>query len=104
MTLSNYVKHAEQSHGAAGSIFTSDQDTADPYEAGWDTVMMNHENRERQGWRVRATMQMMSTITDEDAVKAAFRESIPEAVVDFLVENDGLRRLAFHGHGWEPVG
>ena len=43
----NYVKYAEQFHGAAGSIFTSDQDTADLYEAaGWDTVMMNHENRE----------------------------------------------------------
>lgn len=102
----NYVKHAEQFHGAAGSIFTSDQDTADLYEAaGWDTVMMNHENRESwQGWRVRATMQMMSTITDEDAVKAVLGESIPEAVVDFLVENNGLRRLAFMGHGGEPVG
>ena len=102
----NYVKYAEQFHGAAGSIFTSDQDTADLYEAaGWDTVMMNHENRESwQGWRVRATMQMMSTITDEDAVKAVLGESIPEAVVDFLIENDGLRRLAFMGHGGEPVG
>ena len=49
-------------------------------------------------------MQMMSTITDEDAVKAVLGESIPEAVVDFLIENDGLRRLAFMGHGGEPVG
>lgn len=102
----NYVKHAEQYHGPAGSIFTSDQDTADLYEAaGWDTVMMNHENRERwQGWRVRATMQMMSTITDEEAVKAVLGESIPESVIDFLIDNDGLRRLAFMGHGGEPVG
>ena len=46
----------------------------------------------------------MSTITDEDAVKAVLGESIPEAVVDFLVENNGLRRLAFMGHGGEPVG
>lgn len=66
---------------------------------------MQHENRSNwQGWRVRATMQMMSTITDYEAVKAVLMESIPEAVVDFLIENDGLRRLAFMGHGGEPVG
>tara|TARA_B100002052_G_C15775657_1_gene549170 strand:+ start:452 stop:1033 length:582 start_codon:yes stop_codon:yes gene_type:complete len=102
----NYVKHAEKFHGTAGTIFTSDQSTAELYEAaGWSTIMMNHEKRERwQGWRVRATIQMMSTITDEEAVKAVLTESIPEAIVDFLIENDGLRRLAFMGHGGEPVG
>lgn len=102
----NYVKHAEKFHGAAGRLFTSDQNTADLYEAaGWYTILMSHENRDIwQGWRVRATMQMMSTITDEVAVKAVLRESIPESVVDFLIENNALRRLAFMGHGGEPVG
>ncbi|MFL2977895.1 MAG: hypothetical protein ACJZ59_02380 [Candidatus Thalassarchaeaceae archaeon] len=102
----NYVRHAEQFHGTAGSIFTSDQATADLYEAaGWDAIMMEHENRSGwQGWRVRATMQMMSTITDNEAVRAVLVESIPEAVVNFLIDNGGLRRLAFMGHGGEPVG
>ncbi len=102
----NYVRHAEKFHGTAGSIFTSDRGTADLYEeAGWEAIMMQHENRSNwQGWRVRATMQMMSTITDYEAVRAVLMESIPEAVVDFLIENDGLRRLAFMGHGGEPVG
>ena len=102
----NYVKHAEKFHGTAGSIFTSDCGTADLYEAaGWDVIMMEHENRSGwQGWRVRATMQMMCTITDIDAIRAVLKESIPEPVVDFLIDNDGLRRLAFMGHGGEPVG
>ena len=102
----NYVKHAEKFHGPPGMIFTTDQETADLYiEAGWTAKISNLVNREDwQGWRVRATIQMMSTITDEQGVRTVLGENIPENVVNWLIENDAIKRLAFMGMGGEPVG
>ena len=61
--------------------------------------------RERfEGWRVRETARMLSTINDEDAIKMVLGESLPESIIDFLVTNDLLKRLAFLGEGGEPVG
>ena len=61
--------------------------------------------RERfEGWRVRETARMLSTINDEDAIKMVLGESLPESIIAFLVTNDLLKRLAFLGEGGEPVG
>ncbi|MEC7042614.1 MAG: hypothetical protein VXW89_04835, partial [Candidatus Thermoplasmatota archaeon] len=57
-----------------------------------------------QGWRVRATIQMMSTISDIQGVRSVLNQNIPEEVVAWLIENDAIKRLAFMGMGGEPVG
>ena len=102
----NWVAHAEKYHGSAGVFFTSDLPSAGLYEAGgWQVVMTSLEKRERfEGWRVRATAQMMSTIDDDDAVRTVLSPAVPTAVVEHLIETQGLRRLAFLGEGGEPVG
>ena len=102
----NYVRHAEKFHGPSGVIFTTDEDTADLYIAGgWTAKTSELQNRENwQGWRIRATIQMMSTITDEQGIRTVLRENIPEQVVNWLIENNAIKRLAFMGMGGEPVG
>ena len=47
---------------------------------------------------------MMSTIDDDDAVRAVLSPAVPTAVVEHLIETQGLHRLAFLGEGGEPVG
>ena len=102
----NWVAHAEQYHGSAGVFFTSDAPSAELYGvAGWQVVTTPLENRESfEGWRVRETARMLSTIGDEEAVRAVLSQTIPSVVVEYLVRNDALRRLAFLGEGGEPVG
>lgn len=102
----NWVAHAEQYHGSAGVFFTSDAPSAELYGvAGWQVVTTPLENRESfEGWRVRETARMLSTIGDEEAVRAVLSQTIPPVVVDYLLSNDALRRLAFLGEGGEPVG
>ncbi|MEC7435860.1 MAG: hypothetical protein VYB27_02165, partial [Candidatus Thermoplasmatota archaeon] len=80
--------------------------TADLYAAaGWNTITSDLVNRnDWQGWRVRATIQMMSTISDIQGVRTVLNQNIPEEVVDWLIENDAIKRLAFMGMGGEPVG
>ena len=102
----NWVSHAEKYHGEGGHLFTSDMESAQLYESsGWRVVMGELENRNTfEGWRVRATAQMMSTVDDPDAVMEVLSASVPEVVVSHMVENGMLRRLAFLGEGGEPVG
>ena len=71
----------------------------------WPVVSTSLIKRGRfEGWRVRETARMLSTINDEDAIKMILGESIPESIIDFLIRNDQLKRLAFLGEGGEPVG
>jgi len=102
----NWVAHAEQYHGAAGVFFTSDVPSAELYEnAGWPVVMSSLEQRDNfEGWRVRETARMMSTVNDEKAVRSVLSHSVPSVVVDHLISCNALRRLAFLGEGGEPVG
>ena len=103
---SNWVEHASQYHGNAGVFFTSDVASANLYEtAGWQVELTALEARDQyEGWRVRGTAMMMSTVTDSDAILMVLSPSIPKSVVSHLIEIDGLRRLAFLGDGGEPVG
>ena len=102
----NWVPHAEQYHGISGILFTSDPPSAELYEAaGWKVLTAPLENRDSfEGWRVRETARMLSTIADEEAVRAVLSQTIPSVVVEYMVSNDALRRLAFLGEGGEPVG
>ena len=102
----NWVVHAENYHGSAGVFFTSDAPSAELYEdAGWEVQKTFLENRESfEGWRVRETARMLSTIGDEEAVREILSQTVPSVVVEYLVRNDALRRLAFLREGGEPVG
>ncbi|MBJ29256.1 MAG: hypothetical protein CMB61_04270 [Euryarchaeota archaeon] len=102
----NWVDHAEKYHGVSGTLFTSDVKSAELYESsGWQVILSELENREKfQGWRVRATAQMMSTVGDLEAVRSVLASSVPKEVVSLLLDNDSIRRLAFMGEGGEPVG
>ena len=58
------------------------------------------EDRDRlEGWRVRETARMMSTIDDSSAVSEVLSPTIPKSVVTFMIEKGYLRRLAFLGEG-----
>ena len=57
-----------------------------------------------EGWRVRETARMLSTIQDKDAIDTVLGVSTPQSVIDYLFSNDRLKRLAFLGEGGEPVG
>ena len=102
----NWVSHAENYHGSAGVFFTSDNPSAELYEsAGWPVVLTSLEQRGNfEGWRVRETARMMSTVDDVEAVRTVLSHSVPEKVVDYLIAQNSLRRLAFLGEGGEPVG
>lgn len=102
----NWVSHAEQYHGPAGVFFTSDAPSAELYmDAGWEVQATSIENRDSfEGWRVRETARMLSTIGNEEAVRSVLTQTVPSIVVDILIRNDALRRLAFLGEGGEPVG
>ena len=102
----NWVSHAERYHGKQGVFFSSDSSTSELYEISeWPVVSTSLIKRGRfEGWRVRETARMLSTINDEDAIKMVLGESVPESIIDFLITNDQLKRLAFLGEGGEPVG
>ena len=102
----NWVSHAERYHGESGVLFTSDTFTAELYEmGGWKVAMFPLEDRGLyEGWRVRETARMMSTISDIGAVREVLGATVPTPVIEYLVRIDGLKRLAFLGEGGEPVG
>ena len=102
----NYRKHAENFHGPPGAIFTTDEGTSELYrKADWVVVFSDLINREDwQGWRIRATMQMLSTVMEEEASIAALSVNMPESVVRLIFDNGWQRRLFHMGTGGEPVG
>ena len=102
----NYVRHAEKFHGPPGMIYTTDEGTSELYrEAGWVAIENNLVNSEDwQGWRIRATMQMLSTVMEEEAAIAAVSVNMPESVVRLIFDNGWQRRLFHMGTGGEPVG
>ena len=102
----NWVSHAESYHGEAGIFLSSDIDSLELYsKSNWPVVEIPMEERDRlEGWRVRETARMMSTIDDSSAVSEVLSPTIPESVVSFMIEKGYLRRLAFLGEGGEPVG
>ena len=101
-----WVSHAEKYHGKDGIFFTSDDYSADLYQkSNWKVIISPLKDREKyQGWRVRATAHMLSTISDDEAIRTVLTPSMSVDVINYLIENDGFRRLAFLGQGGEPVG
>jgi len=101
----NYVEHAKKFHGE-GILVTSDIATKELYEeSGFEVIFVNLENRESfEGWRVRTTLKMLSTVYEDEAQKHVMSVSIPESVVNWLIENDALHRLYSMSKDIERVG
>jgi cytidyltransferase-like protein len=95
-----WVKHATTFHGE-GDLLTSDEDTAVLYEAdGWTVVRVPLEaRRDREGWRVRETARMLSTVADDDAVRTVLGPNVPGSVIEWLIEHDALYRLSLLHEG-----
>ena len=91
----NWVEHATKVHGK-GVLVTSDQHTAELYrDSDWEVVEVDLDNRENfEGWRIRQTAKMLSTVDDFDAVREVLSSSIPTKVIEWLIENDALFRLS----------
>lgn len=101
----NWVAHASKFHGI-GTLVTSDFGTKELYEeSGFDVHWVDLENRDSyEGWRVRTTLKMLSTVYEEEAQRQVMAVSIPEKVVDWLIENDALHRLYSMSKDIERVG
>ena len=101
----NWVEHATKFHGE-GVLVTSDESTKELYEeSGFTVDWVDLSNRESfEGWRVRATLKMLSTVYETDAQKTVMLASIPSSVVDWLIENDALYRLYSMSRDLEHVG
>ena len=91
----NWVAHAEKIHGQ-GILVTTDEATSHLYrEAGYEVRNPEMNQREQfEGWRVRQTAKMLSTVYDDEAVREVLKASIPTSVIEWLIETDGLFRLS----------
>ena len=103
---SQWVEHANKYHGDSGILLTSDEETQKLYQtANWEVVFLDFKNRSKfEGWRVRETCKMLSTVKEKESVKEILSESIHESVIEWLLEKDHLSRLPFMGPSVEPVG
>ena len=71
-------------------------ETAQLYrDAGFEVRTPEMNQRELlEGWRVRQTAKMLSTVYDDDAVREVLKASVPKPVIEWLIETDGLFRLS----------
>lgn len=91
----HWVEHASAVHGA-GVLVTSDGPTAELYRAaGWDVHDVALSQRETlEGWRVRQSVRMLSTVMDDEATRTVLAASVPKAVIEWLIENDAMFRCS----------
>ena len=91
----NWVSHAREIHGE-GVLVATDDSTAEMYrEAGFEVREPEINLRELfEGWRVRQTAKMLSTVYDDEAVREVLGASIPKPVIEWMIENDALFRLS----------
>ncbi|MBJ24328.1 MAG: hypothetical protein CMB64_06630 [Euryarchaeota archaeon] len=101
-----WVDHASKYHGDSGILITSDKETKALYESkNWEIQFFKLQNRGSfEGWRVRETCKMLSTVNEIDSVKEILNLSIHESVVEWLIDKDHLTRLPFLGPPVENVG
>jgi nicotinamide-nucleotide adenylyltransferase len=90
----NWVEHALSTHGI-GTLITSDKPTKDLYESeefpvNWIDL---HEREQFEGWRVRQSCMMLSTVYDDEATRSVLTPSVPSAIIEWLITNDALYRF-----------
>ena len=90
----NWVEHASKAHGI-GTLITSDKPTKDLYESEEFPVnwMDLHEREQFEGWRVRQSCMMLSTVYDDEATRSVLTPSVPSAIIEWLITNDALYRF-----------
>ena len=90
-----WVKYAAKIHGQ-GVLVTSDEPTKMLYENdNFPVEFVELNNRGSfEGWRVRQTLLMLSTVYDDDAVREVLAAAIPASVVNWLIEQDAIFRLS----------
>jgi nicotinamide-nucleotide adenylyltransferase len=91
----NWVRHARAVHGE-GILVTSDTATSSLYrEVNFPVHDVELSERDRhEGWRVRQTAKMLSTVYDDEAVREVLTATVPHSVVEWLIEHDALYRLS----------
>ena len=91
----NWVEHASNHHGK-GTLVTSDEATKQLYETSEFPVhwVDLHEREQFEGWRIRQTCMMLSTVYDDDATRMVLAPSVPESIIEWLITNDGLYRFS----------
>ena len=101
----NWVEHASKFHGH-GTLVTSDESTKILYEdSNFPVEWVSLTNRDSlEGWRVRATLKMLSTVYETEAQRQIMLHSIPSEVVDWLIESDALYRLYSMSRDLEHAG
>lgn len=101
----NWVSHATKYHGE-GILVTSDEPTKSLYEqSDFQVEWVDLSNRESfEGWRVRATLKMLSTVYETEAQKEVMSASIPTEVVGWLLDQDALYRLYTMSRDLEHAG
>ena len=101
----NWVEHATQYHGE-GVLVTSDEQTKELYQnSDFPVFWVDLQNRESfEGWRVRATLKMLSTVYETEAQKQVMQASIPMDVVNWLIDNDAIYRMYTMSRDLEHAG
>lgn len=91
----NWVEHASNHHGK-GTLVTSDGGTRTLYEkSDFDVSWVDlHERQQFEGWRIRQTCMMLSTVYDDEATRMVLAPSVPEPVIEWLIEQDALYRFS----------
>ena len=91
----NWVQHASEHHGE-GTLVTSDEATKNLYEeSGFSVHWVDlHEREQFEGWRIRQTCMMLSTVYDDEAARMVLLPSVPESIIEWLITNDGLYRFS----------
>ncbi len=91
----NWVEHASKHHGE-GTLVTSDDAPTRLYETAAVQVhwVDLHEREQFEGWRIRQTCMMLSTVYDDDATRMVLAPSVPESIIEWLITNDGLYRFS----------
>ncbi|MGB1955612.1 MAG: adenylyltransferase/cytidyltransferase family protein [Candidatus Poseidoniaceae archaeon] len=90
----NWVEHASKTHGE-GTLVTSDENTKNLYENNQFPVhwIELHQRVQFEGWRVRQSCMMLSTVYDDDATRSVLTPSVPIAIIEWLITNDALYRF-----------
>ena len=90
----NWVEHASKTHGR-GTLVTSDESTKELYASKKFPVQLIdlHEREQFEGWRVRQSCMMLSTVYDDDATRSVLSPSVPSAIIEWLITSDALYRF-----------
>ena len=91
----NWVEHAKGVHGE-GLLITSDVKTAELYAASdFEVELIELHDREKlEGWRIRQTLTMLSTVGDDEALREVMAEMLPKSTIEWLIKHDGGYRLS----------